>query len=81
MRIRKHQVLYKEVGNLGYTIEEFADKLGISGASFSNKLNGKTEFTLSEVKYILDFFESKGINYNFEYLFFGNKVVKTVMTA
>ena len=33
----------------GYTQSELAEKLGLSATGFNNKLNGRTEFTASEI--------------------------------
>lgn len=34
----------------GFTQAEIAKKLGVSKTTFNNKLNGKSEFTASEIK-------------------------------
>ena len=43
-----------EISRRGYTIEKFASMLSISEKSLRNKINGTTEFTLSEVLAIRD---------------------------
>jgi plasmid maintenance system antidote protein VapI len=44
--------------------------LDISTVSVSNKLTGKTSWTLAEAKRIVDLFNSLGSNYTVESLFF-----------
>ncbi|HIR53069.1 MAG TPA: helix-turn-helix transcriptional regulator [Candidatus Onthovicinus excrementipullorum] len=46
-----------EMGRSGCTVEKLAEILGLSPGSVSMKLNGKREFTLSEIERIADFFD------------------------
>ncbi|MEY8229967.1 helix-turn-helix transcriptional regulator [Blautia coccoides] len=45
-----------EMGRHDLTIKELAVKLGLSSNSVSFKLNGKREFTLSEIEHIANMF-------------------------
>lgn len=45
---------------------EFANLLGITPKTLNNKLNGKTEFTLSEIKATAKLFPNVSIDYLFE---------------
>lgn len=49
----------------GFSFHGFSEILGISEKTLSNKLNGTTEFTFSELKKILSIFNK----YSKEYLF------------
>lgn len=46
---------------LGYTLEDMANLLGMSKNCYFRKENGKTDFRLCEVKKILDIF---GVEFN-----------------
>lgn len=48
-----------EIKKHNYTQAEFCNKIGVSVSAFNRKLNGKTEFTLAEIKTILDVLELK----------------------
>ena len=65
-----NQNIRAEMARYRITIEQLAGLLGISGVSVSNKLNGKTSWTLAEAKRLVDIFNSKGSNYTVESLFF-----------
>ena len=41
----------------GKSISDMCDMLGISRSAFYRKCNGKSEFTMSEIKKIVDFLE------------------------
>ena len=57
--------LLAELTRNGYSYHAFAKVLGISVPSLSNKMNGKTDFTLREAMEIMDLFNLK-IRYLFE---------------
>lgn len=57
---------------LGKSVLWLANKLSISKASLYNKLNGKTRFTLDEVRIITDVLELT--DEEVIYIFFDNKV-------
>jgi transcriptional regulator with XRE-family HTH domain len=42
-----------ERARLGLTREQMADKLGMSRTSYRNKINGSTDFTISELKELM----------------------------
>lgn len=44
--------LEKEIKQNGYTIEGFASEIGMSRTTFWRKLNGESEFDISEAKQI-----------------------------
>lgn len=44
MKVKEYRIIK------GYTQEEFAKILGIKQASYSNKENGKRQFTIEEIK-------------------------------
>ena len=49
--------LYKELAGKNRTsVKQFAEDIGIAEASMRNKLSGKTEFTLREMRKIQQFF-------------------------
>jgi transcriptional regulator with XRE-family HTH domain len=59
-----------EIVRTGLTQGQFADAIGISRNTLSNKLKGKHPFDLVEIKKILEFFRKNGSeNVNVEYLF------------
>mgnify|MGYP003309797239 CR=1 FL=1 len=58
--------LAAEIRRTGKTNKEFAEKVQINPVTFSKKLNGKVDFTLSEVKKITEFFNC---SFTIEYLF------------
>jgi transcriptional regulator with XRE-family HTH domain len=59
-----------EIVRAGLTQEKFADEIGISRNTMSNKLKGKHPFNLVEIKKILEYFKKVGSeNVNVEYLF------------
>lgn len=67
-------MLYKnlraEMARNGIKKREVQEMLKISNATYYSKMNGITEFKLSEVERILDLFERKsGKTYSIEYLF------------
>lgn len=59
-----------EMRKKGYTRETLAKKIGISRSAFYRKCNGKTEFTLAEIKAIADVLELKNVGD----IFFAEKV-------
>ena len=59
---------YLELKDINHA--EFAEQqVGISPESFSNKLNGRTDFKLKEAKKIADYFGK-----TIDEIFFGNEV-------
>lgn len=57
--------LRRELKNKNISMVTFAKILGCTEKSVQNKLNGITEFTLSEVKMILDIFPQFKMSYIF----------------
>ena len=62
-------VLRGVMAKYGVTIAQMAEVVGISSNSMSKKINGKVDFTLTEVRAILAFFRSKGETCTVESLF------------
>lgn len=59
--------LRAEIARLGMSQKEFAKAVGIKGSTFTQKINGKVDFNLSEIKRIKSFFGGKlSIEYLFE---------------
>ena len=48
----KYLLLY-EIKRHGYTMSDVAKAIGISKSAFSKKMNGKSEFMLSEIRKIM----------------------------
>ena len=46
-------LLEYEMKERGYTAEKLSREIGISKSAFSKKINGKSEFTLSEIQGIV----------------------------
>lgn len=59
-----------EMRKRGYTRERLAVAIGISSSAFYRKCNGKSEFTLAEIKAIADILELSNMNE----IFFAEKV-------
>lgn len=58
--------LAAEIKRTGLSQKDFARRVKISPIVFSRKINGETEFKLSEIKRILEFW---GLKLSFDYLF------------
>lgn len=58
--------LVTEIKKLGLSQKDFAKKVKINAIVFSRKINGESEFKLSEIKRILEFWDLK---LSFDYLF------------
>ena len=52
----RYPILYREIRESEFTVADIATCLGITQKSLYNKLNGKTEFTWSEVCAIIEHF-------------------------
>ena len=63
-------LLIYEMDKRGISIKMMCKKLGISRSAFYRKCNGITEFTLSEIKVIIDYLELEFPNE----IFFAQKV-------
>lgn len=63
-------LLIYEMNKRGISIKMMCKKLGISRSAFYRKCNGITEFTLSEIKVIIDYLELESPNE----IFFTQKV-------
>ena len=50
-------LLEYEMSERGKSISDMCDMLGISRSAFYRKCNGKSEFTMSEIKKIVDYLE------------------------
>ncbi len=48
--------LYAELARNGMSKKEFASFLGVAERTIANKLNGKSEFTISEARKIISIF-------------------------
>lgn len=57
--------LVAEIAKKGLKKTEIASRLGMTPETLKNKLTGKTEFTLDEIKILLNIFSG----YSMEYLF------------
>lgn len=62
-------VLRGEMAKHGMTVAEMANVVGISKNSMSKKINGKSDFSLTEIRKILAFFNSLGDAHTVESLF------------
>lgn len=60
----------------GLSARKVAQKLEITEKTFSNKINGKTEFTLSEINALMRLFD-KDIGYLFKFDFDGDEQAAT----
>ena len=58
--------LSAEIKRTGLKNKEFAEQVQMNPITFSKKLHGKVDFTLSEIKRIVEFFRCE---YTAEYLF------------
>lgn len=58
--------LIAELARAGMSIEAFARALGVSRKTANNKLNGRTEFTLSEIKKTAALFPNISLDYLFQ---------------
>lgn len=58
--------LAAEIKRTGLSQKDFAIRVKITPIVFSRKINGETEFKLSEIKRILEFW---GLKLSFDYLF------------
>lgn len=58
------------------TIKELAKSIGLSVVAMSNKINGKTPFTLREAKALVDYFNSLGSNHTIGSLFYPQEAQK-----
>jgi plasmid maintenance system antidote protein VapI len=58
--------LLAELTRENIPIKEFAKKIGVTEKSARNKLNGKTEFTLSEIQKTFDLFPDLKMDYLFQ---------------
>ena len=61
--------LKAEMVRYGLKITDLAEILGVSAVSVSNKLTGKTSWTLGEAKQVVDLINSMGGDYTVESLF------------
>ncbi len=58
--------LNAEMSRKGISTKQFAEILGVSPKTANNKLAGRTEFTLSEIRTISQTFPEVSIGYLFE---------------
>ena len=63
-----YDTLKKAITRCGFTQETLSDRIIMTRASLNAKLNGKSQFTLSEAKSILVVLNEEG-NYQFNELF------------
>lgn len=63
--VMKYKNLHEEMRNRGIDFSQCCDLIGICKKSLYNKLNGETEFTLTEVKKIRELFSDCGFDYLF----------------
>lgn len=59
-----------EIARNGISVSELAKKMELSTVSMSNKINGRTPFTLTEAKRLVDIFNSMESNVTVESIFF-----------
>jgi len=62
-----------ELARYDMTIECLAKEVGISTVSMSNKINGKSTWSLAEAKCVVDIFNAKGSSYTVDSMFFDEK--------
>lgn len=62
-----------ELARYDMTIECLAKEVGISTVSMSNKINGKSTWSLAEAKRIVDIFNAKGSSYTVDTMFFDER--------
>ncbi len=62
--------LIYEIKSRGYSVRDVAEKIGIGYSTFYKKMNGRSEFTVSEIEAIIGFL---GIETPVG-IFFANKV-------
>jgi len=58
-----------EMAKHGLTVKRMAEVLGLSPVTAGLKINGKADFTLTEVRKIIAVFRETGKNYTVEELF------------
>lgn len=68
-------MLKGEMAKYGLTIRGMADILGISYQAMLNKLHGKSDFTLTEAKKIVRFFNAQGESHTVEDIFFASESI------
>lgn len=66
----KPNVLKGEMAKHGITIGEMARRMDISPSALSNKIRGKSEFTLTEARRAIDIINAQGERHTFESMFF-----------
>jgi len=62
-------VLRGEMRKYGLTVADMAGVLGVSAVTMSNKLNGRTDFTLTEARKIVKYLNDLGETHTIESLF------------
>jgi len=67
--------LATEIKKIGLSQKEFSKKVKINAIVFSRKINGDSDWKLSEIKRILEFFNLK---LSFDYLFENIEVQQVV---
>jgi len=68
--IAENRNVRAEMARYNIKMADLAQVLNISAVSVSNKLTGKTSWSLAEAKKIVDLINSMGGNYTVESLFF-----------
>ena len=66
----KPNVLRGEMAKHGITIGEMARRMDISPSALSNKIRGKSEFTLTEAQRAVEIINSLGEDHTLESMFF-----------
>lgn len=62
--------LIAEMARAGYTYKAMAEKIGIGEVAYGKKINGKTNWTVTEMVIIQDTLnEELGTSYTLDYLF------------
>lgn len=62
--------LIAEMARAGYTYKAMAEEIGIGEVAYSKKVNGKTNWTVTEMVIIQDILNKKlGTSYTLDYLF------------
>ena len=65
----ERNVLRGEMAKHGVTVSKLAAYVGVSTNTMSKKINGKVDFSLSEIRKILAFFRERGDVHTVETLF------------
>lgn len=66
---KKFKVMRGKIVEIGLSIDQFADAVGISRPSMSNKLRGVSKWNYEEMKKIRSYLKDRGIDITVDELF------------